>query len=468
MLKPEHFSKIKTPRFFALSPFFAFIGTYILLVLLFPEASNSLKMTAFPVFAGIAAVGFSLFTFAEKIPVGKKIKIFISGVARPTVIYMCFIFIFSSIFSHFISLCGGVDSAIKLCYILIPTKWIIPGIFTAIAIFSLTIGSSIGGIATFTPIAVGLAPKLGVSPALMAGIAVSGSMLGDNLSVVSDTTVASIHVTNCNPYKKFKGNAMLVLPAFIATIIILTIINFNLAPSMGSEIALHTASLNISDIIKTIPYLAVFVLALSGIDVLIVLAMGGIISAILGIIYKKLTLLSSITHFFEGFYQQKGIIAMLLLVMLIAGLSRIVEHNGGIKYLLRKFHARTKTKTGAEAAIALLVSLLDIAVARNTIAILIAGPMAQQIGGRFKVGNARIATLLDIFACTVHGIIPYSSQLLLAAAMAGTYSVSVVPYVYYQYMILIFAILSIVRTKIKEKRGKHDCKRCRKWFWKNR
>jgi Na+/H+ antiporter NhaC len=363
---------------------------------------------------------------------------------------MCFIFIFSSIFSYIVSASGGVDSAIKLCYVLIPNNWIIPGIFTAIALFSLTIGSSIGGIATFTPIAVGLASKLGVSPAMMAGLAVSGAMLGDNLSVVSDTTIAVVHTTGCNPYKKFKSNALLVIPAFIMTIIVLSIINAYITPASGAQLA---ATWNLSDIVKVIPYGAVFCMAFAGLDVLVVLALGAFIAATLGILYGKFSVLMAVTFFFEGFYQQKGVIAMFVLVMLIAGLSRIVEHNGGIRYLLNKFHARTKTRAGAESSIALLVSLLDIAVARNTIAILIAGPMARQMGGRFKIPNERVATLLDLFSCTIHGIIPYSSQLLLAAAMAGTTSIALVPHVYYQYFILIVAILSIVRTRFREKRN---------------
>jgi Na+/H+ antiporter NhaC len=444
---PPH-SHCGKPSLFALAPFAIFISMYVFLILLFPDSGNGLKLAAFPVFAGITAIGFSFFTFQERISISKKIKIFISGVARPTVIYMCFIFIFSSIFSHVISLCGGVDAAIKLCYVLIPKQWILPGIFTTIAIFSLTIGSSIGGIATFTPIAVGLAPRLGVSTSLMAGIAVGAAMLGDNLSVISDTTVAAIHTTNCNPYKKFKGNALMVIPAFISTIILLTIINMYVQQPLHAM----TTAWNISDIIKTIPYGAVFSLALFGIDVLVVLALGSIIAAMLGIIYHKFSILQAITFFFDGFYLQKGVVAMLMLVMLIAGLSRIVEHNGGIRYLLYKFHSKTKTKAGAEGAIALLVSLIDLAVARNTIAILIAGPMAQQIGGRFKIKSARIATLLDIFSCAVHGIIPYSSQLLLAAAMAGTSSISIVPHVYYQYMILLVAIISVAKTKFKERK----------------
>ena len=191
---------------------------------------------------------------------------------------------------------GGIDAAINLCYFFIPTSWLIPGIFITIALFSLTIGSAIAGIATFTPIAVGMAHKLGVSPALMAGIAVSGSMLGDNLSVVSDTTIAAIHTTNCNPYKKFKGNALLVLPAFILTIIILTIINFCVKTPAEH---LFTSTLHLSDIIKTIPYLTVFILALIGIDVLVVLAMGAFGAGLLGILYQKFTILDAITFFFE-------------------------------------------------------------------------------------------------------------------------------------------------------------------------
>lgn len=449
MVKQKRFIYSGKPSLFALSPFFVFIGMYVALISLYSSVDNKIKLTAFPVFAAILAIAFSLFTFQEKASISKKIKIFISGAARPTVIYMCFIFIFSSIFSHVSLLCGGVDSAIKFCNILIPEQWILPGLFSAIALFSLTIGSSIGGIATFTPIAVGMASKLGVDPAVMAGIAVSGSMLGDNLSVISDTTIAAIHTTGCDAYEKFKGNALLVLPAFVITIIILSFIGFHVHVPLNASAGLMW---NFSDIVKVIPYLAVFVLALIGIDVLAVLATGAFTAGLFGIIYGKFTFLSGVTYFFEGFYQQKGIVAIFLLVLLVAGLSRVVEHNGGIKYLLMKFRAKTSTKAGAERSIALLVTLLECAVARNTISILIAGPMAQQIGGKFKVKNARIATLLDIFACTIHGILPYSSQLLLAAAMAGTSSFAVMPHLYYLYVILAIAVLSIVKTKILEMR----------------
>jgi len=447
MVKQEHFSHSGKPSLFALAPFAVFVSTYILLITVYPYVGNHVKLTAFPVFSCFVAITFALFTFQEKVSFKKKIKIFISGASRPTVIYMCFIFIFSSIFSHIVSLNGSVDAAIKLCHVLIPPGWILPGLFTAIALFALTIGSSIGGVATFMPIAVGISQKFNIDPALMAGIVVSGSMLGDNLSIVSDTTIAAIHVTNCNPAKKFKENAMLVLPAFLITVLVLVFLNtYFHQPFIQTGLI---TSWSASDIFKLIPYASVFLLALTGLDVLVVLAAGSLIAIALGLLYGKFSILLAITFFFDGFYEQKSIVSMLVLVMLIAGLSRIIEHNGGIKYLMNKFHARTKTPTGAEGSIALLVSLLDIAVARNTIAIMIAGPIAQQIGGRFKIPSARIACLLDIFACGIHGIIPYSSQLLLAAAMAEVSSVSIIPHLHYQFVILIVAILSIAKTRWK-------------------
>ncbi len=443
MLKQKHFTHTGKPSLFALTPFLVFIGMYIFLITFYSDADNQHKLTAFPIFAIFSALVYSLFTFQERVSISKKIKIFISGVARPTVVYMCFIFIFSAIFSHFALLSGGVDSAIKFCYVLIPEGWILPGIFTAIALFSLTIGSAIGGIATFTPIAVGMAPKLGVDPALMAGIAVSGAMLGDNLSVISDTTIAVIHTTGSSPFKKFKSNSLLVLPAFIITIIILCVVSSHLNPTFSTD---FISTWDVSDIVKMIPYVAVFFLAMIGIDVLAVLAVGALSAGLFGIAYGDISVFAAITYFFEGFYQQRGMIAIFMLVMFIAGLSRIVEHNGGIKYLMEKFKARTKTKAGAEVSIALLVSLIEVAVARNTISILIAGPMARQIGRKFKMRSARIATLLDLFACTIHGVLPYSSQLLLAAAIAGTTSFAVLPHLYYLYVVFVIAVLSIVKT----------------------
>ena len=449
MLRKEHFQHKIRPNLFALSPFIVFISTYIFLIIFYQNADNHLKLTSFPIFSCLAAITFSFFIFKEKISFKKKVKILISGISNLTVIYMCLIFIFSSVFSHIVTLNGGVDAAIKIANKAIPTNWLLPGIFVAIATFALTIGSSIGSIATFMPIAVGISQRFNINPALMAGIIVSGSMLGDNLSVISDTTIAAIHTTNCNPYKKFKENAILVLPAFIITLAILALINFSISELIYTEIV---PPIVLQDFVKIIPYLGVLLLALIGIDVLVVLFSGSLIASAIGIFYGNFTFFDSITFFFEGFYQQKGIVSMVVLVMLIAGLSRTVEHNGGIKYLLYRFHKRTRTKVGAELSIALLTILIETFIARNTISILIAGPIAQQIGGRFKVASARIASLLDIFACTIHGILPYSSQLLLAAAMSNISSISLIPHLHYLFIIFIVTTLSIVKTKIQEDR----------------
>lgn len=443
--RPKHYKRISP---FPLLPFAVFIGSYILLSLLYPQADNTLKLTGFPIFACLLALFVSTFTFKEKVPLKKKVKIFITGASQDTVLYMCFIFIFSSIFAHILTLNGGVDAAIKLCEIIIPQQLLLPGIFTAIALFALTIGSSIGSIATFMPIAVGLSQKLNINPALISGIVVGGSMLGDNLSVISDTTIAAIHTTHCSAYKKFKANAFLAFPAFLITIGILSYINGQLPPL---PLEASATTWQFSDAIKVIPYAAVLLTALVGVDVLVVLPFGALLGGILGIFYEKFTFLDAVTFCFDGFYLQKGMVAMLILVLLIGGLVQVIEHNGGIRYLLHLFHSKTKTKAGAEVSIAMLVSLLDIAIARNTIAIMIAGPIAQQIGGRFKLRGARIASLLDVFACGIHGLVPYSSQLLLAGAMANLSTLSIIPYLHYQFAILIIAMLSIVKTWLQNK-----------------
>ncbi len=445
-------NKAKSPiimKPFVLLPFLIFIGSFILLTVFYPSQDNTVKLTAFPVFSCLIAIIFAFFTFREKVSVKKRVSVFISGSSQPTIIYMCYIFIFSSIFAHILTINGGVDSAVRLCKIIIPSSFIFPGIFATIALFSLTIGSSIGSIATFMPIAIGIAQMFNINPSLLAGIVVSGSMLGDNLSVISDTTIAAIQTTHCNPYKKFKENVILVIPAFFITIGILFFINRH---HIGTPqiISASTMQWSLTDLVNILPYVMAFLLALLGLNVLVVLIAGIIAASGLGFIYGKLTFLQIITLSFDGFYLQTSMVAMLILVLLIAGLSKIIEYNGGIQYLLHLFDSRVKSKAGAELAIIGLVSLLNIAIARNTIAILLAGPIAKQIGSKFNIASERIAGLLDIFACAIHGIIPYSSQLLLAAAMANISSLEIIPHLHYQFAILLVSLLSVLKTRFSE------------------
>ena len=433
----------------ALSPFLVFVGSYLTLMLLFPFSQTSHQLTSFPIFSCILAIAYSFFTFREKISLNKKIQVFISGVENPTVIYVCFIFVFSSIFAHLLRTIGGMDSAIKICCNLIPGQFILPGLFVAISIFALSIGTSLGSIAAFMPIAVGISQELSIDPALMAGIVVSGSMLGDNLSMISDTTIAAIKVTGCNPYKKFMANAKLVLPSLLITVAIL----FWVGSAYSGCLPLYPDEvLTIADFTKILPYIAILIPPLFGLDVLVVLFLGAVFAASLGIFMQKLTFLQVVSSLFSGFYMQKSMVAMLLLVMFIAGLLRIIEHNGGINFLISRFKSRAKSAAGSEVLIALLVSVLDVGILRNAISILVAGPIAMQIASPFKIAKERVAALLDIFSCIVTGILPFSTQLLLAAAMANVTTLRIIPHLHYQFVIFFVSSISIFLTSINSEK----------------
>jgi|SaaInlStandDraft_4_1057021.scaffolds.fasta_scaffold09802_3 Na+/H+ antiporter NhaC len=438
---------VRTPKagFFQLTPFLIFVSAFLLLVKIFPQVDLS-KTDDFPLLACMIAIIWALFTFKQKISFNKKIETFVSGAAQPTIMYMCFIFIASSIFSNFLGMMNGVNSAIAISFNLIPASFLLPGLFITASIFSLIIGSSMGCITVFMPVAMGFASQLGINPAMLAGIIVGGAMLGDNLSVISDTTIAATQTTGCKMSDKFKANGFLVLPAFIATIIVLAVINHNL----GGSITVPTQIINTKTFIALIPYGLVLTLALLGIDVLAVLVSGSLAAGAIGILNGSFSTVTAITSIFDGFYAEKKMVAVLVLVLLIAGLAKMIEANGGIKYLLKKFSTKIKNAAHAEAAIAFLVFLINSVIAINTIAILVTGPIAKKIGDSAKIPAKRVASILDIFACVCQGIMPYAPQLLLAGALAKISSISIMPYLHYQFFIFIVAVASIVKTRFRK------------------
>jgi len=426
--------------FWQLSPFLVFVATFLYLIVRYP-ALESARIDDFPLFACLLATIWAFFTFRGRVSFNEKVEIFVSGAAQPTIIYMCFIFIFSSIFAHFLTLTGGVDAMVGLGISVIPTTMLLPGIFAVVSLFSFVIGSSIGTITTFMPIAMGFMHSLCLDPTLLSGVVVCGAMLGDNLSVISDTTIAATQTLGCAPHDKLRENIKLAVPAFLATAIIL----YWLGTGIDHCALWHDpAALSLANVIKIVPYGVVLALALAGVDVLAVLVVGTMTAALLGVAGGAFSPIFAITSIFDGFYASKKMVAVFVLVMMIAGLSKLIEANGGIDYLLRKFRERINTTFGAECSMSFLVLLVNAVIAKNTISILTVGPIAQKVSDQFKVGRPRMASLLDIFACACQGIIPYSPQLLLAGALAQVSSFSVMPYLYYQFFILIAATCSIV------------------------
>ena len=430
-----------TPSFFSLAPFLVFIGLFCAPPLLF-----SFHLPA--IFSCLVAIMCALFTFARSVPFNERIAIFLSGGANTTVIAMLYIFILSSTFTHVLKLIGAIDSVVSAGLYFLPHNLVLPGLFIITSLFATAIGSSMGAIASLGPIAMGIASQLDIPPALMIGIVVGGAMLGDNLSLISDTTIAATQTTNTAMSDKFKANILLVMPAFAITLAILVGLN---QWYLTSHIHLETQAVGMSNAIAMLPYGVVFMLALCGVDVILALLASIFIALIIGLAQGTFSLAQSTHLFFDGFAQDRSMQEVLVLVLFVSGLSRMVEYNGGITYLLHRLSQKSTGKASAELSIALLTFLVNAAVAINTIAILIAGPVAKIIADRAGIQGKRVASLLDIVACICQGILPYAPQLLLASSIAGVSSIAIMPYLHYQWAILVITAASIYKTYRQEK-----------------
>ncbi len=420
-----------------ISPFFCFVGIFLISALF-------LNSQISPLFACLVAIAYSFFTFIQTMPFNKKIELFLQGAAQETVLAMCFIFIFSAAFTHVLKLIGGVDAAVAVGMSIIPIHWILPGLFVIISLFATAIGSSMGTIAAFMPIALSIGSKLSFDPALMAGVVVSGAMLGDNVSLISDTTIAATQTIGVKMRDKLRANIALVIPAFLCTIATLAYINarhtFPIA-SMTDSVAMPITAIQL---LKIVPYAMIFVFAMLGIDVIATLIIGIFSAIVIGLWLDYFSVLRGLSLFFEGFlHDSGGMQEVLVLVLLVSGLAYIVEYNGGLTYLLEKMTRKIRNKKQAELSISALVFLINSVIAVNTIAILITGPLAKKIGTAFNISGKRMACLLDIVSCICQGILPYAQQLVLAASLASITSVAIIPYLYYQGFIAIVLMFSI-------------------------
>ncbi|MDW3988012.1 Na+/H+ antiporter NhaC family protein [Staphylococcus saprophyticus] len=362
----------------------------------------------------------------------KKVEIFTKGAGHSNIILMMLIFLLAGAFSQTTEDMGGVKSTVNLGISLIPENLIIVGLFVICMFVSLSMGTSVGTVAAIAPVGFGLSQQADVSAAITMATVVGGAMFGDNLSMISDTTIAAVRTQKTKMSDKFKVNIKIVLPGAIFTVIVLWFL------TNGAQI---DASKSYDyDLIKVVPYLFVLILALFGVNVIIVLIGGIILSAIIGLFYGTfdwIGLLSSIS---------KGIIGMediAIIALLIGGLVALIQHNGGITWLLNFVRNRVKSKRGAELGIAGLVSVADISTANNTISILMAGPLAKDISDEYGVDPRKSASILDMFASCFQGLLPYSPQLIAAAGVASISPFELVPYAIYPMILGICGLIAI-------------------------
>lgn len=362
----------------------------------------------------------------------KKVEIFTKGAGHSNIILMMLIFLLAGAFSQTTEDMGGVKSTVNLGLSLIPENLIIVGLFVICMFVSLSMGTSVGTVAAIAPVGFGLSQQADVSAAITMATVVGGAMFGDNLSMISDTTIAAVRTQKTKMSDKFKVNIKIVLPGAIFTVIVLWFL------TNGAQI---DASKSYDyDLIKVVPYLFVLILALFGVNVIIVLIGGIILSAIIGLFYGTfdwIGLLSSIS---------KGIIGMediAIIALLIGGLVALIQNNGGITWLLNFVRNRVKSKRGAELGIAGLVSVADISTANNTISILMAGPLAKDISDEYGVDPRKSASILDMFASCFQGLLPYSPQLIAAAGVASISPFELVPYAIYPMILGICGLIAI-------------------------
>lgn len=420
----------------ALIPFLVFVAIYLGAGLTLQHRGVEMAFYQFPsVTAMFIAV---LLAFAmTKGSITERFRIFSKGAANEDVLTMLIIYLLAGAFSKVAGTMGGLDSTVNMGLSFIPVQFLAAGLFIISAFMGTATGSSMGTISAIVPIAVGVAAKSGLSVPLMLGACVGGAMFGDNLSMISDTTIAATRSQGCEMRDKFKVNFFIALPAAVVTLIILLIIG---RPDTLPELA----NLDYS-VLKVLPYILVLVLALVGMNVFSVLTIGIFAAGIIGLATGSIDIFKLAQSIWEGF---TGMNEVFFLTLLCSGMSSLVAHNGGIVWLIEKLKLMMKGQKSAQLGIGALVSLADCATANNTVAIVVSGNMAKDISREFKIDPRRTASLLDVFSCVLQGIIPYGAQLLIAASLANSIGVmiaptDIVPNIWYCWMLAVFGILSI-------------------------
>ena len=368
----------------------------------------------------------------------EKIAVIAKGVGDENIITMSLIFLCAGAFSGAVKAAGGVESTVNLGLSILPSSIAVVGLFIIGCFISVSMGTSMGTIAALAPIAVGISEKTGFAMAICIGAVVCGAMFGDNLSMISDTTIAAVKTQGCEMKDKFKENFLIVLPAALITIVIFLLITRNGDFRMTEELSYN--------IWKVVPYVLVLIGALIGINVFVVLIGGTIVSLIVGVATGSIALDQMFVVVGSGV---TGMYDITVISIVVACIVSLVKEHGGIQFVLNLIHKNIKSERGAELGIAGLSLVVDACTANNTVAIVMAGPIAKEISDEFGVDSKRSASLLDIFSSVGQGMIPWGAQLLSAATLTGLTPYNIMPYLFYPILMAVSAVLFIIFRKRK-------------------
>lgn len=419
----EH--KIKA-NFWALSPLFIFLGVYLVTSIIVNDFYKVPITVAFMI-SSVAAI-----LMTRHLPLSERISHFSGGASDKNIMLMIWIFILAGAFAQSAKAMGAIDATVNLTLQVLPDNLLLAGIFLAACFISLSIGTSVGTIVALTPVAVGIAERTDVSLPFMVAIVIGGAFFGDNLSFISDTTIASTKTQGCRMKDKFKVNSMIVAPAAILLFI------FYIFEGIQVQ---APAQLMPVEWVKIIPYLVVLATALAGVNVMVVLFLGILVTGIIGIMTGGFDLFGCFGAMGSGII---GMGELIIITLMAGGMLEMIRYNGGIDYIIEKLTRKVNSKRAAELSIAALVSLANLCTANNTIAIITTGPIAKNIADRFKIDPRKSASILDSFSCFIQGIIPYGAQMLIAAELAGISPLSIIRYLYYPAVMGLFALLAIL------------------------
>ena len=410
--------------------FMGLLPLVIFLVVYFAMGIGTGDFGNFPLMIGIfLASGISLFMkspVAEKKSFTEKMVMFCKGGGDDTLILMVIIYMLAGAFYGVASGMHATDTVTNIGISILPANMILPGLFLIGCILSFSMGTSMGTVAALMPIGIDIASKTGVSVALVSGIVVGGAMFGDNLSFISDTTIAATTTQGIGNKEKFKANIFMVGPAVIITVVAL-------ATKISASGAINFVNL--------VPYILIIALSLAGMHAVMAMTISVISGMVIGVFHGDFSFVKSFTVVHEG---MKGMQDMAVIAIFVGGLVAIMQYLGGIDWLLNKLAKGMKSKVGAELSIAALVSLVDVATTNNTISIIAVGPIAKDISEEFDIAPARTASILDLFSSAFNGLTPYAGQLLTAGAMAKIAPVTIMPYVWYDILMIIFGVIFIV------------------------
>ncbi len=388
---------------------------------------------AMPAIVAFLIALFVAFLQNRKVGFQDKIRLIAEGVGEENIITMSLIFLCAGGFSGAVTAAGGVDSTVNLGLSLIPAHFVVAGLFVIGCFISVSMGTSMGTIAALAPIAAGISQQTGFSMAVCTAAVVCGAMFGDNLSMISDTTIAAVKTQGCEMKDKFKANFLIVLPAAVITVVFFWLVTGGMSYEF-KEIGDY-------NLLEVVPYLVVLVGALIGINVFVVLIGGIVISLIVGVGTGNIALSEMFTVVGDGVTSMYDITVISIIVACIVSLVRA---NGGIQFILELIRSRIRGKRGAQAGIAFLAFLVDLCTANNTVAIVMSGPIAKEISDEYGVDPKRSASLLDMFTSVGQGLIPYGAQLLSAATLTGLTPFDMLPYLVYPMLMAVCGIAAII------------------------